>query len=99
MVDPVNLNVPRFDYLLFALLFFAVVALFTLVLARAELTLRRVRRARTTEQGSLLESRRVDGSLEWVHVRGQHVLERARDRRERQRPRNAPGDLIEEAED
>ena len=37
MTDPVNLNIPGFDYLFFALLFFAVVALLTVVLARAEL--------------------------------------------------------------
>jgi len=68
MGDPVNLNIPGFDYLFFALLFFAVVALFTLVLARAELALQRTRGARATQGSVLLESHRIEGSLEWITV-------------------------------
>jgi len=99
MTDPVNLNIPGFDYLFFALLFLAVVALFTLVLARAELALQRTQRARATRSNALLESHRIEGGLEWVYVQGQNIVDRTRDRRLRQRTQESPSDLIEEAED
>ena len=98
MTDPVNLNIPGFDYLFFALLFFAVVALLTAVLARAELALQRMQRAQAAQSSSLLESQRVDGSLEWVHVQGQTIVDRARNRRLQQRSQGSLSDLIEEAE-
>ena len=62
MTDPVNLNIPGFDYLFFALLFCVVVVLFTLVLARAELALQRKQRARAIENSVLLESHRIEGA-------------------------------------
>ena len=99
MVDPVNLNVPGFDYLFFALLFVAVVALFTLLLARAELALRRKWRARATGGSVLLESRLIEGSLEWVDIQDRNVMQRARAGRTHEQPQDDPGDLIEEAED
>jgi hypothetical protein len=98
MVDPVNLNIPGFDYLFFALLFFVVVAFLTVVLARAELTLQRVQRARATQGSPLLESQRSDGGLEWIRVQSQTVVDRAREGQLRRRSDEAPSDLIEEAE-
>ena len=99
MVDPVNLNIPGFDYLFFALLFCAVVALFTLVLVRAEITLQRAQRARATRNSALLESRRIEGGVEWITIQSQNVVQRAKDERTRQRSQRYPGELIEEAED
>ena len=99
MVDPVNLNIPGFDYLFFALLFFAVVALFTVVLARAELILQRVQRARATQGSPLLESHRIDGGLGWSHVQSQTIVDRAREGQLRRRSDESPGDLIGEAEE
>ena len=99
MTDPVNLNIPGFDYLFFASLFAAVVALLTLGLARGELALRRKRRALATEASALLESRRIEGSLEWIEIQGQNAWDRARDRRSQQRSQDEPNDLIDEAED
>jgi hypothetical protein len=99
MTDPVNLNIPGFDYLFFALLFAAVVALLTLGLARGELALRRKRQALATEASALLESRRIEGSLEWIEIQGQNAWDRARDRRPQQRSQDEPNDLIDEAED
>lgn len=99
MADPVNLNIPGFDYLFFALLFFAVVALFTLVLARAEIAIQRNRRAIATQSSALLESRRIEGSLEWITIQGQNAVNHAREGRTRQRAQTHPGDLIAEAED
>jgi hypothetical protein len=98
MVDPVNLNIPGFDYLFFALLFFVVVALFTVVLARAERTLQRMQRAQATQSSPLLESQRVDGGLEWIRVQSQTIVDRAREGQLRRRSDEAPSDLIEEAE-
>jgi len=99
MVDPVNLNIPGFDYFFFALLFCVVVALFTLILARAEITLQRTRRARATQDSALLESRRIEGNVEWITIQGQNVVQRARVRPTQQRSQRYPGELIEEAED
>lgn len=99
MVDPVNLNVPGLDYLFFALVFFVVVALLTLVLAPVEITIQRSRRARVTESGTLLESRRIEGGLEWITVQAQNAAQQSRDGPTRQHPSNSPSDLIEEAED
>ena len=99
MTDPVNLNIPGFNYLFFALLFAAVVALLTLGLARGELALRRKRQALATEASTLLESRRIEGSLEWIEIQGQNAWDRARDRRSQQRSQDEPNDLIDEAED
>jgi len=99
MVDPVNLNVPGLDYLLFALVFFAVVALLTLVLAPGEIMIQRSRQARATESGALLESRRVEGRFEWITVQAQTVAQHPRDKRTRQHPSSPPSDLIEEAKD
>ena len=99
MVDPVNLNIPGLDYLFFALVFFAVVALLTLVLAPVEILTQHSRRARATEGGTLLESRRIEGRLEWITVQRQNAVQQVRDRRTRQQPLAHPGDLIEEAED
>ena len=97
MVDPVNLNVPGLGYFLFAVLFFAVVGLFTLVFAWAELALRRKQQA--ARSSALLVSRRIEGGLEWVAVRGQNAVDRAREERTRQQSRDHPSDLIEEAEE
>lgn len=47
MVDPVNLNVPGLPYLLFAAVFFAVVAVLTGVLSPIELAIRRHDRPNT----------------------------------------------------
>ena len=99
MVDPVNLNIPGFDYLFFALLFFGVVAVFTVVLARAELTLQRMQRAQATQGSPLLESQRVDGGLEWIRVQSRTIVERAREEQLRRRSNESLGDLIEEAEE
>jgi hypothetical protein len=99
MADPVNLNVPGLDYFYFAVLFFAVVGLFTLVFARAELALRRKRWARATQDSALLVSRRIEGGLEWVSVQGQNAVDRAREERTHRRSRDSPDDLIEEAEE
>ena len=99
MIDPVNLNIPGFDYLFFALLFFVVVAFLTVVLARAELTLQRVQRARATQGSPLLESQRSDGGLEWIRVQSQTVVDRAREGQLRRRSDGSPTDLIEEAEE
>jgi hypothetical protein len=52
MAEPVNLNIPGFEHLFFALLFF------TVVLVRAELALQQARQARTIERNLLLESQR-----------------------------------------
>jgi hypothetical protein len=98
MVDPVNLNIPGFDYLFLALLFFAAVALFTVILARAELTLQRMQRAQATQSSPLLKSQRVDGGLEWIRVQSQTIVDRAREERFRQRSDGSLGDLIEEVE-
>jgi len=98
MVDPVNLNIPGLDYLLLALLFFAAVALFTVILARAELTLQRMQRAQATQSSPLLESQRVDGGLEWIRVQSQSIVDRAREERFRRRSDGSLNDLIEEAE-
>ena len=99
MIDPVNLTIPGFDYLFFALLFFTVVAFFTVVLARAELTLQRVQRTRATQGSSLLESQRSDGGLEWIRIQSQTVVNRAREGHIRRRSDESPTDLIEEAEE
>jgi hypothetical protein len=99
MVDPVNLNIPGLDYFSFAVLFFAVVGLFTLVFARLELALRRERWARATQDSALLVSQRVEGSLEWVSVQGQNAMDRAREERTRRQSRGSPDDLIDEAEE
>jgi hypothetical protein len=99
MIDPVNLNIPGFDYLFFALLFCTVVALFTLVLARAEVALQRAQRTRVARNSALFESHRVEGGLEWVHVQGQHIVDRARGKRPRRRSQRSPSNLIEEAEE
>lgn len=64
MVDPVNLNVLGLDYPFFAIVFCGVVALFTLVLARAEIALQRKRRTIVTRGSALLESHRIEGRLE-----------------------------------
>ena len=80
MAEPVNLNIPGFDYFLFALLFFAVVALFTLILAQAKLAMQRKRRALATQSSTLLESRRIEGSLEWITIQGQTAVDHARER-------------------
>ena len=77
MVDPVNLNVLGLDYPFFAIVFCGVVALFTLVLARAEIALQRKRRTIVTRGSALLESHRIEGRLEWVVVRGRDALEQA----------------------
>ena len=98
MTDPVNLNIPGFDYLFFALLFFGVVGFFTLLLAWAELTLQRKRRARMTVRSTLLESRRVEGRLEWIAVKGQDAADQARARRTYQRRQADPSELIQDAE-
>ena len=98
MIDPVNLNIPGFDYLFFALLFFVVVALFTVVLARAERTLQRMKRAQATQGSPLLESQRVNGGLEWIRVQSQTIVDRAREGQFRRRSDESPSDLIEEAE-
>ena len=45
MVDPVNLNVPGLPYLLFALVFFTVVLLFTGVLSPIEVAIQRHQRS------------------------------------------------------
>ena len=47
MVDPVNLNIPGFPYLLFALVFFIVVALLAAALVPLELAIRRQRDQRS----------------------------------------------------
>ena len=99
MIDPVNLNIPGFDYFFFALLFCAVVALFTLILVRAEITLQRLQRAHATRDSDLLESRRIEGGVEWITIQGQTVVQRARVGPTRQRSQGYPDDLIEEAED
>ena len=99
MVDPVNLNIPGFDYLFFAVLFCVVVALFTVVLARAELTLQRMQRAQAMQGSPLLESQRADEGVEWIRVQSQTIVDRARDKRLRRQSDEFPSDLIEEAEE
>jgi rubrerythrin len=61
MVDPVNLNVPGLPYLLFALVFFAVVAALSGVLSPIELAIRRHRRS-DGEDGERKEDENEDES-------------------------------------
>jgi hypothetical protein len=98
MVDPVNLNVPGLDYPFFAIVFCGVVALFTLVLARAEIALQRKRRTIVTRGSALLESHRIEGRLEWVVVRGRDALEQAGRERMRRPPQGQRQDGKREGE-
>ena len=99
MTGPVNLNIPGFDYLFFAVLFFSVVAVFTVALAQIEIAIQRRHQTRTTEGSVLLESHQLEEGLKWVEVQGQNTWGRVRDGRPQQRPPEDTGELIEEAED